>query len=457
MIRNLLGGLLCTALAACDQGPVTIAVDNTVTYQTITGWEANGDVIWEVVDPVYENGRFEIYDRAVNEVGINRLRLEVVSGSEQADSRFTEMTTGKIDYETWKPKYRYQAINDNGDPHTINWDGFDFSNLDQDVETAVLPVKERVEARGEKLFINLCYVAFTKHITGTHLHEDPEEYAELILATYQHLEKKYGFVPDAVEAILEPDLSPRWTPEWLAAAVVATGNRLTEAGYEPRFIVPSTMDMSRALDYIDALEKTGGALDHVMEFSYHRYRGASISTLKKIAKHAEKAGVGTSMLEWWFGNADHQILYQDLKIGQNTAWEGRSLRDLFSIDDKDPARPVITLPEDTRMNNQYTRYVRAGAKRIEASSSNESWSAPLAFINTDGGYVVAIKAARRSTFKITGLPSATYEVSYAVAGESSGDRPILQQDDGAITVSIPGPGVLTVFSGMVTKPPFTAR
>ena len=84
------------------------------------------------------------------------------------------------DTETWRER-RYLVTNDNADARVINSAGFDFTEMDHDVEMGVLPMRKLLAARGEKLLVNLCYVAFVK--SRANLHENPEEYAEFALAT----------------------------------------------------------------------------------------------------------------------------------------------------------------------------------------------------------------------------------------------------------------------------------
>nr|WP_320178748.1 hypothetical protein [Roseovarius pacificus] len=64
-------------------------------------------------------------DRIVNEVGINRLRVEIRSGAESSTGVIHRFINGKLDLKTWEGT-RYQSNNDNADPFEINWGGFDF-------------------------------------------------------------------------------------------------------------------------------------------------------------------------------------------------------------------------------------------------------------------------------------------------------------------------------------------
>jgi hypothetical protein len=183
----------------------TITVDPRITYQTITGWEAVAFAL-EPDNPAFANFKDELFDLVVNDLGINRVRLEIRSGVESDNDNWSDYQAGTIDYPTWRSR-RYATVNDNGDPCDIDWSGFHFSEMDHAIDNIVLPLKDLLQAEGEKLCVNVNYVAFTGQITGggIYIHNDPAEYAEFVLATYQHLQQKYGWVPDLWEVILEPD------------------------------------------------------------------------------------------------------------------------------------------------------------------------------------------------------------------------------------------------------------
>ena len=151
--------------------------------------------------------------------------------------------------------------------------GFDFSELDFHINNSVIPIKQRLEARGESLYINLCYVAFIDHIKTdkfTYIHSDPEEYAEFMLANFLHIKNKFGFVPDAIEVILEPDNIGyrdnieyhtdkwKWNGQHIGHAIVATAKRLKANGVKVKFIAPSATNMEHAAEYFDQIADIPG-------------------------------------------------------------------------------------------------------------------------------------------------------------------------------------------------------
>jgi hypothetical protein len=247
-----------------------ITLDPATTYQTINGWEVT-DYAYHT-SAAFPNFVAQVLDGAVTDVGINRIRLEIRSGAENASDYWSLYNSGQIDYATWRCN-RYATVNDNADPNTINSQGFKFSELDWNVDNIVNPLKQRVEASGEHLFISLQYVAFTAQICGgSYIHNNPAEYAEFVLVTYQHLQNKYVWVPDAWAVILEPDNVSQWSGTLIGQSIVAAAARLQAKGFAPHFIAPSNTDMSNVAGYVDAAAAVSGALAYWDEISYHRYR-----------------------------------------------------------------------------------------------------------------------------------------------------------------------------------------
>ena len=130
-------------------------------YQTITGWEATDFAGQD--EPAFPNYKDELFDQAINDLGINRVRLEIRSGVENDTDYYQLYHSGAIDYATWRA-HRYATVNDNGDPSSTNLSGFHFTEMDARIEDTVLPLRQMAQARGEPLWINLNYVAFTGQI-----------------------------------------------------------------------------------------------------------------------------------------------------------------------------------------------------------------------------------------------------------------------------------------------------
>jgi hypothetical protein len=429
----------------------TITVDPSETYQTINGWEMVAYAL-EPENPAFAKFKDTLFDLAVHDVGVNRLRLEIRSGVENSNDNWSGYQDGTIDYQTWRSR-RYATVNDNADPCAIDWSGFHFSEMDNAVERIVNPLRAILEADGDKLYVNVNYVAFTGQITdGSYIHNDPAEYAEFVLATYLHLQEKYGWVPDSWEVILEPDNVSQWNGTLVGQAIVAAAARLKAAGFEPVFIAPSTTNMGNAITYFDRMVEVPGAVEFLRELSYHRYGGVSRQNLQTIAARAQQFGTDTSMLEWWSGGNGYRTLHEDLKLGNNSAWQQgvlagalNSVMALYVIDDSNPANPRVIINDPTKFTRQYFRFVRPGALRIE-SLSQENIFDPLAFINKNGSYVVVVKCDAGGDFSIGGLAAGTYGIKYTTASRYDVDLPDQAIGAGqAVVAGIPAAGVLTAY------------
>lgn len=436
--------LLVTAAAAAWAltRHVTISIDTSIRYQTISGWEVTADL----PDFPTRSESFLGYDLLLSELvdrgGINRIRLEVRAGAETSSGQPERFITGRIPYEVYSETY-YIPKNDNDDPGVIDWAGFDFSELDHHVENTVLPLRDRLRSRGEDLIINLCYVAF---ISGDHLHRNPSEYAEFALAVFQHLDRKYGFVPDLWEVALEPDLlDDSWTGEELGRIIVETAGRLQDAGYRPGFVAPSVTDMSNAVPYTEEIVAVEGAREHIAELSFHPYKGRTRSHLIEIAEKAQELGLRTSQLEWWFGNATHEVLHEDLKLANVSAWQGRVVRTFFQPV-TEGGRIRFEYYPDTLFTSAYFRNIRSEAVRIDATSNNMILD-PVAFTNTDGTTTVLVLSHLPTTAEITGLPPGTYRASLITTDDTlhmlSG---VTVLEGRAMEVPVPSAGLLLVTS-----------
>jgi hypothetical protein len=415
LMRWLPSTLLMTALlvlgcgAAGRQAAATISLSPATQYQTISGWEATAQA-GETDCAGFNLYQGTLFDQAVNDLGINRLRVELTNSA------------------------------------TIP---YDYSAFDNVMDKVVLPIQDRLAARSQKLFVNVTFVDF--HNNGYDYRNHPSDYANLVLQTYQHLKTKYGFTPDAWEVILEAD-NAGWSPQQIGNAISAAASKLQANGFQPYFIAPSTTSMANAAPYFDQIIQIAGVQPNLKEISYHRYSGVSDANLQAIADRAVQYGIRSAMLE--LIGADYEDLHQDLKLGRNSAWQQYTLAyctsdngaQYYWIDNANPASPKVNLGSRTKFLRQYFRYVLPGAVRIGAGSSDVNFD-PLAFKNPDGRFVVVLKAAAGGSFQIQGLPAGRYGIYYTTAEQYNvlqlGINLLAGQ---SLSGSIPAAGVVTVYA-----------
>jgi hypothetical protein len=441
-LTAILAGMILAAPGALAEG-VRVTIDRNLRYQTITAWEASVDLFWP---RELRQRRAEIFDRLADDIGITRLRVGIFSGTENTDRSFDAFREDRIGEAEWRAN-RYVTVNDDDDPFHINPEGFDFANLDWRIDTTVLPLRQRAQARGKTVEVNLSYMAFTgQSRPSRYIHTEPEEYAEFMLATFLHMQGKYGFVPDAVEVLHEPEHSPEWTPELLGQAIAAMDRRLKAAGFAPRVIAPSVVDARDAVPWISGIAEVPGAKEALRELSYQRKGEAGREIIEGIAEAARAMGLETSVIEFGAGRATARSLYNDLTAGNVSAWQGSAVAAHYRTSPGQPDGALI-LRENARYFRQYTAFIRPGDTRIGAESSDMSLAAPVAFEGPDGALVIVIRAGSTAQAEIPGLPAGVYRVSYAVqAGSGVIEQPFAVAKGTPLLVDIPGRGVITITS-----------
>lgn len=430
----------------------------TVEHQRIRGWEASGQ--FGEIDcnrEAFSRYHREMVDRIVNELGITRLRLSARSGIESPVDLWPEFREGRMNYGTWRRTW-FVATNDNADPRVADPAKFQWGYFDRVVDTVIVPVRQALARRGESLYVNLNFVDFFLGAGSKAFPQmkSPEEYAELIRVVFDHMQAKYGFTPDGVELLLEPENSA-YTPADVGASLVAVARRLREGGYTPDFIGPSTTKAGNAPAWWDAVNAVPGARGLLTEFAYHKYGGLSRPTLRAILMRAQRDGVPTAMLEHIGSGFDG--LYEDLTVANVSTWEQFTLgycglRDnpenggvYYQVNQTNPAAPRINITTEARLLRQVFNYVRPGAVRLGAVSSREALRA-LAFRNATGGVVVVARGATRAPFVVHGLPAGTYGVNYSArTGRFNVDLPDVVVADGVpVSLELPGDAALTIYA-----------
>lgn len=446
---------------APSPGGNVLSVDAAQAFQTINGWSVTTraweqDKLNDRYDPTARENAPEIVSRLINDAGVNRVRLEIQTGSENPRDFWAEFTSGALTYNGFKAKY-YEAVNDNADPFTANPAGFHWSALDEKVESLILPMRSALAARGEKLWINLNVVDFGGGDAGNLEHSDaPEEYAEFVLEALKHLKSAYGLTPDSLEVILEPDIDGVWPASEVAAAIKAVRARMTAAGFSMQIIGPSTSRVETAIPYLDAIRAAGESVD---AFSYHTYGPFDDAALAAIGAKGAAAGVRTEMLEKIGAGID--LFYRNMTIDNASAWlqwgaaaKTDNGNNLLVADLTQSAGARLSLASRTRALAQVWRHVRRGYVRVGAGT-NFTGVRALAFRAPDGGMVAVGIAARAKDFAITGLPAGSYAVEYTTAAELSRKAGTFAVAPGeALAVSIPAEGVLVAYPvGSAAPPP----
>lgn len=434
----------------------TIDVLPQITYQTMKGWMGADQLgQFECNPTAYNTYKSQVVDRLVNELGINRVAVGIHSGTEHSLDNYDRLVKGQITYDQWR-SLRYAPQNDNDDPFSANPAGFKWTKLDYDIEHVVLPLRQRLAARGEQLYVELLFVDFSNENHSFLQMRNAEEYAEFITEAFKHIQQKYGFAPDGLELLLEPENTPHRPPQ-LGPALVAAGDRLKAAGFRPDIAAPSTTSMAQAVPYYDGMLQTPRVLEYLTDLSYHRYAGVSDAALQLIAQRAQRDNIRTGMLEWM--GAGFDVLWRDLTVGRNSTWMQYALAYCgnqdnpgdgsvyYQVNQASPSAPKINITNDSKYFRQLFLFVRLNAVRIGASTGNASLLEPLAFRNANGSFVVVVRAKGSASFSIRGLPAGTYGIMYTTGTQQWGltHPDVTLGAGGVLNTNIPAAGVITIY------------
>lgn len=430
----------------------TITVNPAQQFQTMTGWEALMEIGQAECDPrAYATYKSGVIDRAANEVGINRIRIGLRNGYENPTDQWPNFKAGRLTFNQWKVSW-FQVVNDNNDPFVINPAGFNWGYLDYTMDELVIPLRQRLAARGEELWLNVSYTG----ANSGQLHRDaPEEYAEFVLAAFQHIQQKYGFAPNSLELVNEPDVGG-WTAPPIGLLLNAAKRRLNQNGFFPDFIGPSASTVAETITFFDQIALISGVTQSLNEIAYHRYGTVpTTAQLQAIAQRAAQYGMRTAMLE--HGGSGYEDLHADLTLANVSAWQQFGLafcgdRDIggsyFAIYGAalGSNSPDVRTGAMTKYLRQYFRYVALRAVRVGATSADANF-APVAFRNANGKQVVVVKASKGGAFSVAGLAPGVYGIDYTTDSEYARALSDVTVSVGqVVNTNIPAAGVLTIFA-----------
>ncbi len=432
-------------------------------FQTLRGWEVVAH-FWSFetrtnrANAEWPRNLSAVLDELVNACGINRVRLEVRSGLENPVDYWALWMSGDIEFAELK-RHQYETLNDNDDPGELNPAGFQTAFFDDEVELIVLPMKERLNARGEDLYLTVNLVDFSTKkglLEGDlALALDPEEYAEFIGFYFVRLRDKYGLIPDALEVTLEPENTDHWGGKQIGMAINAVTAHLHELGFDPAIIAPSVRDSSNAVRYYEEARRVLKDPGKISVLGYHKYDGEKLEVLRRIAETARRDGIETAMLELTRGGIDS--LFNDLLIAQATAWQKygivreivpgvKSTSDSFMLDAVlDGTNSKITPSKRGRLLCPVFSAFRQGAVRIGTQDHGE-WLRSVAVRNRDGKVAIAIRTTNAGSFDLSGLPGGTYDVVFHAEADGSVEAlPQLEGDGSSGTqITVIGSGVVIV-------------
>jgi O-glycosyl hydrolase len=406
------------------QAAVTVTLDTSVQYQTILGWGASSWSPPWVTPALLE----EVINEAVNDLGLNRLRLEGPSGNRSNDRR-------------------WEWLNDNGDPEDINWAAFNTARLDQRVLELVIPFKNRVEANGEPFD---CYVSPSFFDGGSSGEVPPwllyniGEYAEYATTFLLHLKNAHGIEADYYCILNEAGNNNPFTAAVVGGMIKTLGPKLEALGLRTRIQFPECVNANTSWNYIQALQNDPEVWRFIGAITYHLY--GNNSARPNIRDFALSKGLPTGQTEYMGLTMDH--LYDDLTLGGVSYWEIYGIGSQFQWNYNRLAR------KDRYWSfRQVMHYVRPGAVRIEATSSDPNLRA-LAFVRDERTTLMLLNGSGARTANVANLPGGTYGVCQSVNDspyQELGLRTVTAKSD--LGVSVPSNTVMTIYPHPGTNQP----
>ena len=406
----------------------TITITPSIKYQTMAGWEA--------IEYTCQNDcsnfsvfQSDVLDSAI-ELGISRIRLELWTQS--------------------------------------SCQTFDIADLDDKITKVINPLRAKMAAKGDTLWVNLCVVDAQGSCYGSGSVGGPmplTHYASKLVEVYKHIQNTYGWIPDSWEIILEPNfVSKYWTPDDIGNATNLGYDSLVAAGFPPPYIIgPSAPGGGQAaIDFFDLIKaSTPSAISKWKEFSYHRYAETD-TYLAQIKSRAAANGLKAAMLE--YGPGRYTDLHKDIKEADAVSWDRMGIAGYddhtgydgwghFTVSSQ--TGTTFTLANDTKLIRQYYKCVHKGAVRIDATSTDNLFD-PIAFKNRNGDHVVIVKSTGAGSFTIGGLPAGDYGIFYTLDVFGTATDYNTQLPDQTITTGqnistgIPNVGVITIYQKNMT-------
>ena len=483
--------LLSIFLTTFAFGQNTITLIPSKTYQTWRGW---GTYLYACSDPgdcplAWPDRNIPLwaetaYDTAVNDLGITMLFLSMFSNCQHTENYWAE-ALAICDTKGWSNKACWDAYQNKSGVWRINGrlgsivrnsSTFHWDCPDWQMNTVGIPLSRRIIASGQKAWLSARIEDRGYGISGVPSRygfcDHPADYGRFWLNFFNHMKDTYGFVPDFIDIVNEPDTAKGpagfcWRSGSTIGKIIKTvGDTLARNSYNPKFFAPSCVSTRNAVTYFNDLWSVTGARPYIDSISYHKYSGNTSCTaydcsgsgckdIAAIGNIVNRFGIHSSMNEMI--KSSYATLHTDIKCGNVSTWDGMYALVGPSTGNggswmivTDDSNHTLTLSDGAKLIRQYSKFIRPGAVRIVASGN--STFDPVAFINPGGGYVVVVKVTSPGgTFLIEGLPAGKYGIKYAILGGSY-DQDLADQavaEGQNLTTNMTQTGVITIYR----KPP----
>ena len=288
-----------------------------------------------------------------------------------------------------------EPVNDNGDPGSPDLSRFNLSWKAADGHIAAI---KALLPRGVTTF-------YSSPVTvEPWMNEsNPDEYVEWAMVMLRYW-KQQGLEMPYYSIINEPGFyggTQTWSGAWLRDVVKRLGARLAAEGIRTKLVVPDDVSPAEAYPRLQVILADPQARQYVGAVAYHLYgRGSE----REIARLAKQYGIPVWMSEFstpesWLEWADltHQLLAEydvsavDYMWGFFGDWDRSQL---IRLKVNGTSYAGFELTRHYYAMGQYSRFVRPGAVRIAATSSNPELKV-AAFLDGETPVIVVTNTGSR--------------------------------------------------------------
>ena len=357
----------------------------------------------------------------VNVLGLTDIRINLAAGVESdADHYLTAWNTGGPEsiwnQQAWAAK----------DTDTFYW-----SSIDKVVDLIVNPLRGLITARGETPYILLASHGGTNWGNPAFYDStiERQKMADRIVQAYIHLWTTYGWIPDAVSPVNEPDAMSEWTTAEYADLIYKIGTSLDAnkttfgqgGGWTASIIMPdvayqgpnfatwfdATWNYLPGSGYPNRVWMTAAGF-HVYDATRPNWTFTALNNRLSAnnlpAYMAEYTGLTASLAHRVLKDAPETIMLHRF-----------ALKDWFEITGGGTG---VELSAAAKLFRNYSYYVRPGAQRKAVAHSSEATTAGydgIPWVKPNGRITVIVRTpSAAGDFWIDGLPAGTYGVNYGL-------------------------------------------
>ena len=400
MIRTLRSVVFGICAVAAQVHAQTITIDASIKHQVMDGW-INQLRVWD--DPhLTETFR---PPRGTEDAGRSAVNIPL-----SAQSEILELLYGDLGLTHVQAVIERGAQPVEGGPFNFNWKRSD---------AQIAYVKQ---ARPHGLAKTIFWVLNGE--TWLQNRTDPNGQAAWEMALLRRW-RSMGVEPEYLMVWNEPGYNGAWaTPEYIRELIRAMGRRLKAEGFSTRIVAPETLTAGDGLRYLETIFADPEVRGYVAAISTHLYgEGGNLKNLVAIRdRYARPYKKPLWMSEYSeisdafdFAQLMSNLLSNDVSnIGYEWGFFGQwqSRAHLITINHSPPGNTYTgyTRTKIYHTFGQFSRFIRAGDRRISAVSSDDVLRV-TAFQSSTGGSIILVNNSRQTYYDVTFKLVALSEIS----------------------------------------------